>query len=73
MIARAPALGMDTEPACEDAEPIGVVEEGTLSSQPLSCEVNCALLAEYQLPAWVASRVPGMMRDGEIELLLHYG
>jgi hypothetical protein len=37
MIARAFGVGMETSPCCEDAEPMGVVELGTASSQPSSC------------------------------------
>jgi hypothetical protein len=37
MIARAFGVGIETSPCCEDAEPMGVVELGTASSQPSSC------------------------------------
>jgi hypothetical protein len=57
IIARAFGVGMETSPCCEDAEPIGVVELGTASSQPSSCPESCWPLSVYQEPAWDGLRV----------------
>jgi hypothetical protein len=68
MMARAFGDGIDTWPCCEEAEPIGVVESGTASSQPSSCCDSCCLLSVYQEPAWVALRVTMLgFRYGRVE------
>jgi hypothetical protein len=57
MMARAFSVGIETSPSCEDAEPMGVVDLGTASSQPSSCCESSCPLSVYQEPAWVALRV----------------
>ena len=57
MMARAFGVGIETWPCCEEAEPMGVVELGTASSQPSSCCERSCPLSVYQEPACVALRV----------------
>jgi hypothetical protein len=51
IIARAPDVGIDTAPCCEDVVPIGVVDEGTALRKASSWLESCDLLSVYQEPA----------------------
>jgi hypothetical protein len=57
MIARAFGVGMEISPCCDDAEPMGVVELGTASSQPSSWRESCWPLSVYHEPACEGLRV----------------
>jgi hypothetical protein len=62
MIALALSVGIVTDPCCEDADPIGVVELGTLASHPSSCRDSVGPSSVYQDPACEGWRMVGAMR-----------
>lgn len=62
-MARALGVGIDTWPRWEEAEPMGVVNAGTASSQASSCCERSCPLSVYQEPAWEALRVTMFAQD----------
>lgn len=60
-MARAFEVGIEMVPACEDADPMGVVELGTWASHWSSWRESVGPSSVYQEPAWVGSRTLGAM------------